>query len=122
METVKIENREIPMRCTVRELAEIEEQIDTMDKLNDMILKGRRRLRNIASAIRILGNSGLRAGGGKADLTDDWVLDHMDAAQIRTYQIAIMAAVTEAFHMETEEDTVRDPVLEEIERKKGQGN
>jgi len=122
METVKIENREIPLRCAVRELAEIEEQIDTMDKLNDMILKGRRRLRNIASAIRILGNSGLRAGGGKADLTDDWVLDHMDAAQMRTYQIAIMGAVADAFHMETEENTVRDPVLEEIERKKGQGN
>jgi len=122
METVKIENREIPMRCTVRELAEIEEQIDTMDKLNEMILKGRRRLRNIASAIRILGNSGLRAGGGKADLTDDWVLDHMDASKIRTYQTAIMAAVADAFHMETNEDTVRDPVLEEIERKKEQGN
>lgn len=122
MYSVTIGGREIALRYTVRELADMEEQIGTMDAFNELIMKGRRRLRNMATAIRIMGNSALTHDGKKGDLTDDWLLDHMDASQIKTYQIAILGAFSEAFRMESEENTVRDPVLEEIERKKEPGN
>lgn len=122
MYSVTIGGREIALRYTVRELADMEEQIGTMDAFNELIMKGRRRLRNMATAIRIMGNSALTHDGKKGDLTDDWLLDHMDASQIKTYQIAILGAFSEAFRMESEENAVRDPVLEEIERKKEPGN
>lgn len=122
MYSVTIGGREIALRYTVRELADMEEQIGTMDAFNELIMKGRRRLRNMAAAIRIMGNSALTHDGKKGDLTDDWLLDNMDASQIKTYQIAILGAFSEAFRMEVEENTVRDPVLEEIERKKEPGN
>lgn len=117
--SLQIAGREIPLRFSMRELADIEEAIGTADKLKELILQGRRRLRNLVSTIRIMGNSGLRHAGQPEDLTDEWLLDHMDPAMITGYQIAVLGAFTDGFHMETEEDTVRDPVLEEIEKKKG---
>ena len=120
--TINVGGREIPLRYTMRELADMEEAIGTMDNFRDLILKGKRRLRNMATAIRIMGNSALERDGQTADLTDDWLLDHMDPGKLKGYQIAVLATFTHGFEMETERNTVRDPVLEEIERKKEPGN
>lgn len=120
--TMTIGGREIPLRYTMRELADMEEAIGTMDNFRDLILKGKQRLRNMTAAIRIMGNSGLSHAGETADLTDDWLLDHMDPGKLKGYQIAVLAAFTHGFEMETSQNTVRDPVLEEIERKKEPGN
>ena len=122
--TVKIGEREIPLRYTVRELADMEEQIGTMDQFQELILEGRRRWRNMTMAIRIMGNSALERAGEKADLTDDWLLDHMDPTQMKTYQIAVLGVFTGGWKMErgNESEGVRDLVLEEIERKKDAGN
>ena len=120
--SLQIAGREIPLRYTMRELADMEETIGTMDNFRDLMLKGSHRLRNMAAAIRIMGNSGLNKAGETADLTDDWLLDHMDPGKLKGYQIAVLGAFTDGFRMETEEDQERDLVLEEIERKKGQGN
>ena len=117
-----IGRREIPLRYTMRELADMEEAIGTMDNFRELILKGNHRVRNLATAIRIMGNSGLIKAGEKGDLTDDWLLDHMDPGQIKTFQIAVLGAFTDGFQMETETDKERDVVLEEIERKKEPGN
>lgn len=120
--TVEIGGREIPLKYTMRELADMEEQIGTMDQFRDLILEGRKRLRNMAAAIRIMGNAGLKEAGEEADLTDDWLLDSMDPNKMKTYQIAVLAAFTGGWKMETEEEKEHDLVLEEIERKKEEGN
>lgn len=120
--SVTIAGREIPLRYTMRELADMEEAIGTMDNFRELILKGKRRIRNLAAAIRIMGNSGLKKDGKKDDLTENWLLDYMDPSQIKTYQIAVLGAFTDGFQMETEAQRERDLVLEEIERKKEAGN
>lgn len=122
MYTIAIGGRVIPLRYTMRELADMEEAIGTMDNFRDLILKGSRRLRNMVTAIRIMGNSALAHKGEPADLTDDWLLDNMNPGQIKTYQIAVLGAFTDGWEMETQREAVRDPVLEEIERKKEQGS
>ena len=124
MEQIKISigDREIPLRFTMRELADMEEAIGTMDEFRDLILTGRKRLRNMASAIRIMGNGGLKEDGLEPDLTDDWLLDNMAPNQVKSYQIAILSAFTGGWKMETEEEKEHDVVLEEIERKKDEGN
>ena len=120
--SVTIDGREIPLRYTMRELADMEEAIGTMDQFKELILTGRKRLRNMAAAIRIMGNSALKQAGEKADLTEDWLLDHMDTEKIKSYQIAVLAAFTGGWHMETEEEKEHDVVLEELEGKKAPGN
>ena len=120
--TVEIGGRVIPLKYTMRELADMEEQIGTMDQFRDLILEGRKRLRNMAAAIRIMGNAGLKDAGEADDLTDDWLLDNMDPNKMKSYQIAVLAAFTGGWKMETEEDKEHDLVLEEIERKKEEGN
>ena len=120
--TVEIGGRVIPLKYTMPELADMEEAIGTMDQFRDLILTGRKRLRNMASAIRIMGNSGLTKAGEKGDLTDDWLIDNMDPGKLKGYQIAVLGAFTDGFHMETEEEKEHDLVLEEIQRKKEQGN
>ena len=122
MYTIKIGEKEIPLRYTMLELADMEEEIGTMDNFRDLILKGKRRIRNMVAAIRIMGNSGLSHEGKTADLTDEWLLDHLDPDQFKAYQIAVLAAFTAGWKMETEEERVHDVTLEEIERKKEQGS
>lgn len=120
--TVKIGGRVIPLKYTMRELADMEEAIGTMDAFKELILTGRKRLRNTATAIRIMGNAGLKEAGQAADLTDGWLLDNMDTQKIKAYQIAVLGAFTGGWKMESENDQERDLVLEEIERKKDEGN
>lgn len=122
MYSITVDGREIPLRYTMPELADMEEAIGTMDNFRDLILHGKRRIRNMVAAIRIMGNSALTHAGQEADLTDEWILDHMAPGSLRTYQIAVLGAFTDGWKMETSEDTVRDPTLEEIERKKEPGN
>lgn len=120
--SVTIAGTKIPLRYTMRELADMEEAIDTMDNFRELILKGKHRIRNLAAAIRIMGNAALKRDGKKEVLTDEWLLDHLDPGQIKSYQIAVLGAFTDGFEMETEEQRERDLVLEEIERKKEPGN
>ena len=121
---LQISGREIPLRYTMRELSEMEETIGTMDNFRDLILQGKHRIRNMATAIRIMGNAALEKEGKKAVLTDDWLLDHLDPRQMKTYQIAVLGAFTDGFEMETDGKKTgkRDFVLEELERKKEEGN
>ena len=122
MYSIKVGGREIPLRFKMPELADMEEAIGTMDNFQELILRGRRRIRNITAAIRIMGNSGLAHAGQTADLTDDWLLDHLETWNLRSYQIAVLGAFTDGWKMETNEETERDLVLEEIERKKTAGS
>ena len=122
MYSVIVDGREIPLRYTMRELADMEEAIGTMDGFRDLIVKGKKRLRNMATAIRIMGNGALAHEGKPADLTDDWLLDHMNPHALTDYQLAVLGAFTDVWAMETSNEKVRDLTLEEIEAKKEPGN
>ena len=69
--TVTIGGKEIPLHYTMRELADMEEAIGTMDGFKELILQGRQRIRNMAAAIRIMGNAGMKQANRLGDLTDD---------------------------------------------------
>ena len=122
--SVTVAGREIPLRYTLRELSAMEEAIGTMDNFRELILQGKHRIRNMAAAIRIMGNAALEKAGKKAVLTDGWLLDHLDPRQMKTYQIAVLGAFTDGFQTEYEnqQEQDRDLVLEELERKKDAGN
>ena len=116
--TVTIGGREIPLVFNMPEFADMEEEIGNLSLVEDLLLKGKKRIRNTAAAIRIMGNAGLRDAGETADLTDEWILNNMQPRMIVSYQSSVMAAINAGMTTETSEDQERDLVLEEIERKK----
>lgn len=122
MTNIKIGGRDIPLLFEMPQYAELEEAVGILSDTPALFLKGKSRIKNIAVALRVLGNGGLAAKGEKPDLTDEWVLKNMCPGQLRTYQIAVLAAITDGMRMETQEEKERDLVLEELERKKEPGS
>lgn len=120
--SVTVAGREIPLRYTMRELMLMEEDIGTMDKFSDLILKGKNRIRNMAKAICVMGNGALSHEGKEADLTFDWLIDHIDPTKLKTCQIAVLGAFTDGFQTEHQQKGRRDLGLEELEREKKTGN
>lgn len=120
--TIKIGDREIPLAFTMEEFIEIEENIGYMGEVRELLIKGKQRLRNLVSAIRILGNSGLKEAGEKPDLTDEWLKKNMDPHAVMAYQLAVLASMAQDSESEAakeeSENKERDLVLEEIEQKK----
>ena len=123
---LNIGERKIPLRFRMNQFIEIEENVGNLGEVNELILKGKNRLRNLVTVIRILGNAGLKAAGEEADITDEWLTENMDPHALMAYQIAVIGCLSkesssEAAKEETEEKE-RDLVLEEIEAKKGHVN
>lgn len=120
--SVNIGERKIPLRFRMNQFIEIEEEVGNLGEVKELILKGRNRLRNLISVMRILGNAGLKHAGEEPDLTDEWLKEKMDPHALMAYQIAVIACLSkesssEAAKEEAEEKE-RDLVLEEIEAKK----
>ena len=120
--SVEIGGRTIPLTFKMPQFADMEEAIGNLSLIEDLLLKGKKRVRNTAAAIRIMGNAGLKEAEDKADLTDEWVLNNMQPRRIMEYQAAVMAAINAGMSMESTEEKERDLVLEEIERKKDQNS
>ena len=120
--TLKIGERTIPLRFRMNQFIDIEEQVGNLGEVREMILKGRNRLRNLVTVIRILGNAGLAREGREADLTEEWLKENMDPHALMAYQLAVIACLSKESESEAakEESEVkeRDLVLEEIEAKK----
>lgn len=120
--SVTIGERKIPLRFRMDQFIEIEEEVGNLGEVKELILNGRKRLRNIVTVIRILGNAGLKAAGEAADLTDEWLREQMDPHAIMAYQIAVIACLTKETEsqavQEENENKERDLVLEEINEKK----
>ena len=124
--TLTIGERTIPLFFGMDEFIEIEETIGNLGELRELILKGRQRLRNMISTVRILGNAGLKKAGQEADLTEEWLRANMDPHALMAYQIGILACLqrdgeSEAVN-ENNENKERDVVLEEIQQKKAPVN
>ena len=120
--TLNIGERKIPLRFRMDQFIEIEEEVGNLGEIKELIMKGRRRLRNLVTVIRILGNAGLRAAGEKDDLTEEWLREKMEPHALMAYQIAVIACLTKESESqavkEENESKERDLVLEEIEAKK----
>ena len=119
---VRLGEREIPLKFTMEEFAEIEEAIGNLSMIDEILLKGKQRIRNLATAIRIMGNAGLAGAGEKPDLTDKTVMNLMKPRKLVEYQTAAISAINQGMLVESNEDEVHDIVLEDIERKKETGN
>lgn len=123
---IKIGEREIPLRFRMRQFMEIEEEIGNLAEIKKLVLEGDHRVRNVITMIRILGNAGLKAAGGPADLTNEWLEENMDPYAIMGYQLAVIGCLANETKSEAAEEknehTERDLVLEEIEQKKGPVN
>ena len=124
METIRVRlgEREIPLKFTMEEFAEIEEAVGNLSLIDEILLKGKQRIRNLATAIRIMGNAGLAGAGEKPDLTDKTVMNLMKPRKLVEYQTAAISAINQGMLVESNEDEVHDIVLEDIERKKEIGN
>ena len=48
---VRLGEREIPLKFTMEEFAEIEEAIGNLSLIDEILLKGKQRIRNLATAI-----------------------------------------------------------------------
>lgn len=124
MENIKITigEREIPLRFRMNQFMAIEEEVGNLADVQELVLKGRNRIRNTIAMIRIMGNAGLSAAGQKPDLTNDWLTENMDPYNLAAYQVAVLACMTKESKSEAkaEEDDnrERDLVLEEINAKK----
>ena len=123
---INIGGRRIPLRFRMSQFIEIEEEVGNLGELKEMILKGKQRLRNLVSVIRIMGNAGLRADGEDADLTDEWLKENMEPHALAAYQLAVIACLSRDGDSqavkEENEDKERDLVLEEIQQKKAPVN
>ena len=120
--TIKISEKSIPLYFGMDQFIEIEENVGNLGEVRDLLLKGRQRLRNLITVIRILGNAGLAREGKDADLTEEWLRAEMDPHALMAYQIAVMACLTRDGESEAvkeeEENKERDLVLEEVQQKK----
>ena len=120
--TLKIGEREIPLRFKMPQFAQIEEEIGYLGDIKELIIRGKKRIRNIIGVIRIMGNAGLKAAGQEADLTDEWLEENMNPHELMAYQLAVIACMDKEGKSQAQEEknenTERDLVLEEIQAKK----
>lgn len=124
--TVPVGGRMIPLKFGMDQFAEIEEEVGYLGDIQDLLMKGKKRVRNVISVIRILGNAGLKAAGEEPDLTEEWLRENMEPQNIMIYQLAAIACMSRAEESEAvkeeNENTERDLVLEEINKKKEPAN
>ena len=119
---INIGEREIPLRFRMKQFEELEEEVGNLGDTKGLFLTGKKRVRNIVTAIRILGNAGLKHEGQKPDLTDEWLNENMDPHAIMAYQLAVIGCLSNESDSqavkEENENKERDIVLEEIQQKK----
>lgn len=130
LDVITIRKRKIPLRLVLSDVAALSREVGNISemesKLKDNFLSADH-IQNVIKTIRILGNSGLRAMEKDADLTDEWIGDHLRLKDITAELILhLMLAALGGMEMETEEgeddDKEHDVVLEDLRKKKAAGN
>lgn len=143
MTTIQMGDRTFPLLFTVAEMLQIQQEIgctaselrekvlgyekDDDDNVTWGILTDAEKAGKLATLIRILGNAGLEETGEDPDLTDKWILRHMQPGMLLAYGIVAMSEILDGMSMESpglQEADVGpvDEVLEEQNAKKEPGN
>ena len=118
--SVSIGGRTIPLRYDMTAQMQIEDEL--MMDFNEFLeaVRKKKNSRRVISAIRILGNRGLACAGEAADLTEEWLADHIVPMNMKSYQVAVMGATTAGWFMETDAENNKeneDDILAEIRKK-----
>jgi len=117
---VRIGGREITLLYNIRAQIQIDEALEMdFDTLRDELNKRRKpNTKVVVTALRIMGNMGLRAAGEKPDLTDEWIIDHMVPKDLFSYRVATLTALTKGWYMETDDSADKDQDITLIELRK----
>ena len=111
--------------CTVGQIRDqvfgIEHNLET-DEYKCMLSTDKDKMRKFGTLIRIMGNAGLEEAGQEPDLTDKWILRHIQPAMIIPYVLVVSGAIDEAMHVESagKPEGPVDEKLEEEKQKKEQ--
>ena len=119
--SITVGKREIPLRYSLRTQVQMEEELE-MDYTELMTaIRKKKNTMLIVRMLRILGNAGLQRAGLEADLTDDWLMDHILPMNMAVYRTAAIGAMTKGWYMENEEanEEEQDEILAEIRKKNG---
>ena len=122
MKAFEIMGREIPLMFNVGIWGDIEEQICPMADLEEY-MTGKRRISTVIRMAVLMGNAALMEQGKKPVLTEAWLRKNLPPKAITDVQMAIMEAISESMMTENvqKEDKEVDLVLQELEKKPGQG-
>lgn len=118
--TVSIGGRELKLVYNMRVQALIEDELELdFTEFNEKLTKSKRCTRLVISAMRIMANEGLRQDGQEPDVTDEWLMDHMQPVYTQTYRVAAIGAVAKGWFMETDNsyNEEQDETLIELRKK-----
>lgn len=111
--------------CTVAQIRDrifgIERDLET-DEYSFHLLEDQEKMKRFGALIRILGNAGLEEAGQEPDLTDKWILRHMQPAMVVPFMMILTQVINDAMKIENQANTDGpvDEKLEEDNRKKEQ--
>lgn len=117
---VTIGGRSFDLVYNMRVQAQIEDELEIdFTEFNQKITKSKRCTKLVISALRILGNEGLRKAGEQPDLTDEWLMDHTQPVYTQTYRVAVIGAIAKGWFMESDNsyNEEQDETLNELRKK-----
>jgi len=122
--TVRIGGREIPLVYSLRAQIAIDDALEMdFDTIRQELNKRRKpNTKTVVTALRIMGNEGLRKAGLEPDLTDDWIIDNLAMKDLFACRVAAMTAVMKGWYMETDNSAEEEQDVTLIEIRKKNGN
>ncbi len=117
---VRIGGRQLTLVYNIRAQIQIDEELEMdFDALREELNKRRKpNTKVVVTALRIMGNMGLRLSGAEPDLTDEWIIDHMIPKDLFSYRVAALTALTKGWYMETDDSADKDQDITLIEIRK----
>ena len=111
--SITLQGETFPLRFTMEAWEKLEDEICTLDELEEQMQK-KGRLRVIVQVAALL------AQPDQPEVTPEYIFNAMEPRDVRRVTAAIMQAITDGLKMEEKQDEgeIHDVVLEEIEAKK----
>ena len=117
---VRIGGRQLTLVYNIRAQIQIDDALEMdFDTLREELNKRRKpNTKVVVTALRIMGNMGLKMTGKEPDLTDEWIIDHMIPKDLFSYRVAALTALTKGWYMETDDSADKDQDITLIEIRK----
>lgn len=125
MNNLKLGERMIPLYFSTAELKDIQEEVGSIFQIRELLTQNawsNEQIDNLVKVTKILGNAGLEENGQAADLTEKWIMRHMNPLRMQEVVNAIMMTIAEGMRMETAEEEAGevDVTLQEIKKKESE--